>query len=677
MIRAALSHTRGEFSYPVDDAYIHLALARHIAFDGVYGVTRYAFSASSSSVAWPWLLACAMRLFGNHVVLPLVLNAAGVVALLAVIGRGLERDAPALSLTARTLVLLAVVMLMPLASLALIGMEHVAQAALTVAFVLEAARVVSGDETRTWPLLALASALLAVRYEGVFPVGIAAVLLALRKRFGLAVALAVAGAAPVVLFGFYSMAHGSLFLPNSIALKRQHLQLKELSDLGDLLGGNVLSTMSAQSYLLPLAFGTMAFFAWDVWSGGMWTKDAIRLLIALGTTAAHVELASLGWFYRYEAYLVALDVTVIAIAIAPRGSTFSLRQAWRRSRFGFLLGVAAAAVGSAPLWMRALAAQGATPTACRNIYEQQVQTARLLATYFPHDDVAVNDIGAVAYYGDSPIVDLEGLASLPVARAKSLQLETPLDAKQLVSFTKDVPVAVIYDEWFPSVPTSWVRVGRLRIQANKVCASDMVSVYATSGENVPRVLAALRAFDASLPTDVRREGVWIETPPEAPASWRADSGDILRVEISGAPDLPGLFVDAAGSIWVPKVGEVNVRGKTREGVEAAVRAKATSSESAAKWPADVEVRADLFEERACHVMVTGNVFRPLNEPMVCGTTAARAIQRARGERSKPVDAYIWRQESGVPRRIDVSYDPQSGAGAGAIALQGDDIVIVK
>ena len=181
-----------------------------------------------------------------------------------------------------------------------------------------------------------------------------------------------------------------------------------------------------------------------------------------------------------------------------------------------------------------------------------MQTARLLARYFPSDTVAVNDIGAVAYYGDGPIVDLEGLANLSVARAKSLQLETPLDAKQLASFTKDVPVAIIYDEWFPSVPTSWVRLGGLRIEANRVCASNIVSVYATSGESVPRVLAALRGFDASLPTEVRREGVWIETAPEDPGSWHADTGDILRVEITGAPDLPGLFVEPSGLDLAPQ-----------------------------------------------------------------------------------------------------------------------------
>ena len=122
---------------------------------------------------------------------------------------------------------------------------------------------------------------------------------------------------------------------------------------------------------------------------------------------------------------------------------------------------------------------------------------------------------------------------------------------------------------------------------------------------------------------------------------------------------------------------MNVRGRTRQGIEEAVRTKATSAESMAKWPAGGVVHAELFEERTCHVLVNGDVFRPLSEFMTCGTTAARAIQRAGGRHSKTIEAYIWRQESGAPRRIDLAYDPDSATGEGTIALQGDDIVVVK
>jgi hypothetical protein len=671
ILHAAMGHTGGEFTYAVDDAYIHLALAKHIAFDGVYGVTSHAFSAASSSVVWPFLLAGAMRVFGDQATLPLFMNLAAAVALVVIIARALDREAPSLHAAVTSIVVTAIVLLVPVATLTVVGMEHVLHAALTVAFVLCAARVIAGPETRRDAtfLVPLAAALVGTRYEGAFPVGIAAALLAIRGRIGLAAAVGAAGAAPIVLFGAYSMAHGATFFPNSVVLKRHHLKLEELSDFGDVFGGDVLNTISAQSYLLPLALGTCAFLAAELWRGPAWSRNVARLTLALGTTLAHVELANLGWFFRYEAYLVALDVTVIALAVAPAAAGFSPRRAWRDSRVAFPAVGAAVVIGTAPLGVRALAAQGATPMACANIHDQQVQTARFLARHFPHDVVAVNDIGAVSYYGGQPLVDLEGLASLPVAKAKSYRIDKPLDAEQLVWFTKDAPVAVIYEDWFPRIPTSWVRLGRLRIGGNVVCASNTVAVFATSGENVPRVLDALRSFGPSLPADVRREGVWVEAPPQDRDRWRADTGDLLSVDVAGAPDITSAsLVDAAGSLWLPKVGEVRVRGMSLSEIAGAIRGTAAHHEVA--LPRQADVRVALVDERPCHVLVTGNVARTVDELVDCGTPAANLLARAGPRRTETIDPYIWRLQDGALRRV------ASEGGARPVALKGGDIVVV-
>lgn len=678
IVRAAMKHTGGEFSYAIDDAYIHLALAKHIAFDGVYGLTRYAFSTPSSSVLWPWLLAGAMRVVGDRVTLPLFMNLAAAIALVVAVGRALDRYAQSMSTSMRTLVVVAIVLLMPVATLTVLGMEHVLHATLTVAFVLEAAQVVGGEKTeRDAAFLApIAAALVATRYEGVFPVGMAVALLAIRGRVGVAAAVAAAGAAPIVLFGAYSVAHGSLFFPNSIELKRQHLKLESLSDFGDLFGGNVLSAMAANSYLLPLGFGTCALLADELWRRRAWNPNVTRLALALGTTVAHVELAALGWFFRYEAYLIALDLTVIALAMAPVSSTFSLRKAWRQSRLAFLAGGAAVAVGTAPLWVRALQAQGATPMACANIHDQQVQTGRFLSRYFPHDLVAVNDIGAVAYSGDEPILDLEGLSSPAVARAKSYRIDKLLNARQLASLAKDAPVAVLYEEWFPLIPTTWVRLGRLRIDFNRVCASSSVAVYATSGASVPRVLDALRAFGPSLPADVRREGVWIEAPPEARAAWGADAGDVLSIDVADGAEMTSVAeVDAAGSLRLPKIGEVRIRGMSLPEIAEAIGATAASRHLT--HPRRMDVRVSLVEERRCRVMVTGNVARALDERVDCGTPARSLLARAGPPRGEALHPYIWRREGGALRRILLDYDPMSEPDAPTVGLQGGDIVVVE
>ena len=60
--------------YALDDPYIHMAIARHVVEDAVYGVTPYQFSSASSSPLYTLLLAAANYVFGVREVLPLVVN---------------------------------------------------------------------------------------------------------------------------------------------------------------------------------------------------------------------------------------------------------------------------------------------------------------------------------------------------------------------------------------------------------------------------------------------------------------------------------------------------------------------------------------------------------------------------------------------------------------------------
>ncbi|HEU0109005.1 MAG TPA: hypothetical protein VFT38_22670, partial [Vicinamibacteria bacterium] len=99
--------------YALDDAYIHMAVARSMAQHGVWGVTPYAFTSSTSSLAWPLLLALADLLVGVRDATPLILSLmfAAVSVLLA---DRLLRGAPSLL---RATALIAFVFFTPLPTL--------------------------------------------------------------------------------------------------------------------------------------------------------------------------------------------------------------------------------------------------------------------------------------------------------------------------------------------------------------------------------------------------------------------------------------------------------------------------------------------------------------------------------------------------------------------------------
>src|SRR5688572_4021687 len=122
-LRTALRGTDGHLVYALDDAYIHMAVAKTLASHGIWGCTPYHFSSSSSSLLWTFVLAVAYRLFGVHDVIPLVLNVTFALGALLVAHLSLARfGVPSL---VRASALLGIVITFPLTGMVLMGMEHI------------------------------------------------------------------------------------------------------------------------------------------------------------------------------------------------------------------------------------------------------------------------------------------------------------------------------------------------------------------------------------------------------------------------------------------------------------------------------------------------------------------------------------------------------------------------
>src|SRR5580704_8996164 len=69
-----LIQTHGTIAYPLDDAFINLTLAKNLAFEHVWGLTKYSFSSVSTSLLYPFVLGFIYLVSGASLVVPLLVN---------------------------------------------------------------------------------------------------------------------------------------------------------------------------------------------------------------------------------------------------------------------------------------------------------------------------------------------------------------------------------------------------------------------------------------------------------------------------------------------------------------------------------------------------------------------------------------------------------------------------
>lgn len=494
----------GRLVYAQDDAYIHMAVARNFAEHGVWGVTPHGFTSSSSSILWTLLLAFFYWLGGPNEGTPLILNVAFAVGALIVVGHWLLWAG--VRVWARVLVLAAVVIAAPMAAVVFCGMEHCLHAFASVLFAGVLCRVLAGQEVggREAAMLVGGAALVTLsRYEGLFLIAMACLVLFLERRRGLAAWVVVGGAAPLAVFGVISVMQGWYALPNSVLLKGVTPGFGSLEGVLNALGMQSIRQLFAAPAVLVLILSAAALLAIgsakkDTGSNEGGAEHGVRplLLVFIGTTLLHLQFAKISPFFRYEAYLVCLGLMVVGMSLALwyRSPTLS----W----YGYAGAAVAAVVLVSPLLVRGVDALRMTVPGTQNIYQQQYQMARFLRAYYPDGRVALNDIGAVSYMTDVHLVDLSGLADMDVARARRAGR---YNQKALRRVTKHngTQVALVYDAWFgKSIPEEWIEVARWKILGNVVCGSDTVSFYAVDPAEGERLAANLREFAPKLPREV-------------------------------------------------------------------------------------------------------------------------------------------------------------------------------
>ncbi|HYL85234.1 MAG TPA: hypothetical protein VE263_13440 [Candidatus Angelobacter sp.] len=493
----------GKLTYALDDTYITMALAKNLALHGVMGISATRFVSATSCPGFLLLLSAAYRLTGPTDWWPMLL-AIGFGILSIVAASRLMKGA---GLLTQVLALCGLVVFAPLHVMGLLGMEHTLHIALTLAFLNLVGRGLEEGEFPSWGLLALAGMMVSVRYESLLLIAPACLLYLQQRRLKAAIFLGSAAAIPVVVYGIVATTLHSYWLSQSISLKGLSGEAATHSPVA--LIDHFASNLSRAPYLgVFLAILAVTVTLPSVRSN---KRSFSMLIIVLSSILLHLALADVGWAYRYEAYLVASAIVVIAFSVSQVRRSESQWATLPAIVVLLVLG----ASGAYFLSVRTLEANRTLPYRSLAVYSQQIQMARFLHRFEEGAAVAANDVGAISFYTGIDCLDLVGLADREVFALKQKKAYST-EAIAKLAAERQVKVALVYDTWFskvpltglgglagPTLPPSWIRVARWRTPYGQYLGGDTVSFYATNPEEAARLRSNLATFAPSLPPSVR------------------------------------------------------------------------------------------------------------------------------------------------------------------------------
>ncbi len=485
LLHAILKRNGGQFTYALDDPYIHLALSEGIAH-GHYGINAGEPASPASSILWPFLLAIFAR-FSWQMYVPLALNLLAGVAASILIGAAVARwPGPSAGepLTTerwrRGLSVIGLVFIGNLLGLTYVGMEHTLQVLLAGVGAWGVIDCLRGRQIPRWVLVCTAIGP-SVRYENLaITAAVAMALLGWRQRRR-AVALVIASVAPVFAFSLFLHHVGLPWLPTSVLMKgRLAYPGGSLEQRGPTLPQMAASNTFAEPHrlLLTVLLITLAVLSWG-------ERDRLRRFALGGAALAaglHLAVGRFHWFHRYEVYAVFFSVLVI------------LHVAHERER-GLLGWYVLGLLGCSYLYIQAFED---VPRSAGDVYREQFQMHRFVTDYYT-GNFAVNDLGLASYrrQPDTYVLDLWGLGSEEAARQRDKSTAW-LDT---VTRAHNVDLVMDYALWFSPPPPSWRLLGEVCLNELPVALGDpCVNYYATNPETAGDLQQDFDQFALTIPS---------------------------------------------------------------------------------------------------------------------------------------------------------------------------------
>ena len=462
----------GAPGFPLDDAWIHLQFARNLAEGRGFSFNPGRPVAGSTAPLWTLLLGAGATVSSPSLWMAKALGiavtlAAALLTRRAALAWGARADAALVAAVA-------LLWMGPVAWGALSGMEVSLAACLVAAALLAHAR----DRVLASAVCAALAALARPESLLLIPLFVAARPLTLR-RGATFVFVTVAAVAPAALF---SLSTGGTLYPAPAAAKVE----------GGLVGwlGGVTEPawhtwvwrplaflaewarwLTATHWLLPLALVPALVLVWRRAGRALGVVTLALLAHPLGMALLAPYRGPAFQEGRYSIHLLPLVMVTLAVAVGAGWSALTLRDRHGRGR------ALAAAVWLGISVVTLVSAGTRYGWAVQNINAMQVHLGRWVDTNLPRTArIAVNDIGAIAYFSRREVIDLMGLVTpeiIPYRREGE---------SGVIRYLKETcpPYVIIFPAWFPRLAASTDTlepVYRVRLERNEVAGAAEMVVY--------------------------------------------------------------------------------------------------------------------------------------------------------------------------------------------------------
>lgn len=485
-----LSLNSGMLVYTLDDPYIHMAVAENILL-GHYGINLDEYSAPSSSVIWPFILAPFSAMEWFPFILNTVVAAATVLLFSKALRLSLKLGNSAGEIAFESTLLMVLVFATNLVGLIFTGMEHSLQV-LTVAAIAYGIFVeAETNRVEPWLLFALVAAPL-VRYESAAVTLAGLAYLCYRGYYFRAASCLALLLLCLSTFSVFLMALDLGAFPTSIVVKSG---VVEAGGTIPSVVDNIQRTLFSRPGIF-LSIGALSLFSYALL--GSVAKRRLLASVSFCAVGMHIVAGKYGWYNRYEIYILVYFLMTGFYIFGP-AITKRIRQ--DKEEVNIFKAIALSLVCGSVFAATYVNDLFTIPLASNNIYEQQYQMHRFVVDYYKRP-VAVNDLGYVAYKNNNYVLDLWGLGSKQALDLRAASNDG-IWMRELAE-DRNVGLVMIYDDWFKQQPPEWVRIGELQLGHKRITpAESKVAFYATSREAVAEIQRNLSKFAESLPDGVR------------------------------------------------------------------------------------------------------------------------------------------------------------------------------